>query len=203
MLRPLCAIALLLMGACNDDFLLPREEADGDQIDEILALTPDTTAGESSFTSRCSGCHNADGTAAIGPSLSEWLAANDDAATLTVIIEGQGAMPAFNLESQELADILGWMKENFAGDQPDPALTLPGDVTAGETVFVDNCSSCHNINGDAGPIGSSMAAWVPMHEPADALEVLREGRAPMPSFNSLSDQELANVLAWLFETFGA
>jgi mono/diheme cytochrome c family protein len=205
MLRSLILCAALALSACNDDFLLKAETADDSVIEEVLALTPVIADGEASFTSRCSGCHNTDGSANIGPSLSEWIGTATDEETLTVIIEGINGMPSFRLEPQELADILGWMKDAFGGEPAqDPALTLTGDPATGATVFSDNCAVCHNSNGDPGPVGTSMRAWVSTNPKDSTLDALREGRPPaMPSFDSLEDQALADLLAWLYDTFGS
>lgn len=82
--------------------------------DAALSLTGDATAGETTFDARCESCHNADGSAKIGPSLAAWMDAEDDATTLATIRQGVpgGLMPAYDgtLTDQQLADLLAFLR---------------------------------------------------------------------------------------------
>jgi mono/diheme cytochrome c family protein len=75
-----------------------------------------------------------------------------------------------------------------------------GDPTAGQRTFATSCNSCHpGANAGIGPAlhGPQFSARYP-DETAIAA-VIRQGKGGMPGFSagSLSDQDLANVVAYL------
>lgn len=73
-------------------------------------------------------------------------------------------------------------------------LALEGDATAGETLFADNCASCHGADatGGSGPDLTSEE----MGE--EAVGVILDGEEDMPAFaDSLADQDIADILAWI------
>ena len=80
--------------------------------------------------------------------------------------------------------------------QADDILALEGDATNGEAVFSANCASCHGADGTGGSgpnligeAGEDDAEWV---------EIILGGEDTMPAFvDVLTDQEIADVLAWL------
>ena len=74
-------------------------------------------------------------------------------------------------------------------------LSLTGDPTSGETVFADNCASCHAADGTGGA-GPNLTQTSFQDEYVD---LILNGEDSMPSFSSLSDQEIADMLAWLDE----
>ena len=75
----------------------------------------------------------------------------------------------------------------------DAVLGLEPDATAGAVVYADECERCHGPDG-TGPIGKDLTVYVPDHD--DETIVLRILRGPedMPSFETLEDQQLADVL---------
>lgn len=92
------------------------------------------------------------------------------------------------------------------GGTIDPArieaiLALPGDVTAGEAVFA-RCAaaSCHGPDGNSGS-GSPLSDEVPDLSDEGLVDVVLGGEEAMPP-QALTDQEMADVLAYLRETFG-
>ena len=64
--------------------------AKDDRITTILALTGDTTAGETVYSTNCTGCHGADATGGSGPSLVAAFAEGEDEEMLDYIINGDG-----------------------------------------------------------------------------------------------------------------
>jgi mono/diheme cytochrome c family protein len=81
-----------------------------------------------------------------------------------------------------------------------PASTAGGDAAAGQQVFAAKCNSCHpNANAGIGPAvhGAQFAQRYP--DDAPLLAVIRQGKGGMPPFpaGSLSDQDLANVVAYM------
>lgn len=84
----------------------------------------------------------------------------------------------------------------------DDILALNPDEAAGATVFGSTCGSggCHGADGSSGP-APSLAAKVPDYGDAGLTCALLTGPGGMPSQASLSDQELADVLAYVGATF--
>ena len=79
------------------------------------------------------------------------------------------------------------------GDQA-PADDGEGAATEGETVFTDNCGSCHTLSaaGTSGSIGPNLDDT---SLDASAIEgIVEDGTASMPAFgDALSEEEIAAV----------
>ena len=85
-----------------------------------------------------------------------------------------------------------------SGKQVDDILALTGDATNGATVFSANCASCHGADGKGGS-GPNLLSEVG-EEQAEFVDTIIGGEDVMPAFgDTLSDQEIADVLAWLEE----
>ncbi len=77
----------------------------------------------------------------------------------------------------------------------------------GAAVFQQNCVSCHNKQpGDTTPFGppnlhgifSSKPLVTPPVTPAQATDVIKKGKAPMPAFGSiLTDAQISDLIAYL------
>jgi mono/diheme cytochrome c family protein len=77
----------------------------------------------------------------------------------------------------------------------DTIVGLTGDSTDGAVVYADNCASCHGADATGGTERGITGA--PDEEVA---EVVLNGEESMPSFaDTLSDQDIADVIAWLAE----
>lgn len=90
-----------------------------------------------------------------------------------------------------------------AGDRTTAILSLTGDVSHGRVVYeaaLCASSACHGDDGRSGA-APSLAEQVPLRTDEEVLEVLLNGKGSMPPQDSLSDQDLADVFAWLRETF--
>lgn len=90
-------VSLLLAGCATDS-----------QVTDILALTGDTTAGETLFADNCASCHGADATGGSGPDLT---GEGMDEEAVSVILDGEEDMPSFSadLADQDIADIIAWV----------------------------------------------------------------------------------------------
>lgn len=85
------------------------------RVDDVLALTGDTTAGETSYTSLCASCHEADGMGGDAyPDLTAFVAAESEGELVEAMLEGPGSMPVFdNQDDQVLADITAYVFATF------------------------------------------------------------------------------------------
>jgi mono/diheme cytochrome c family protein len=87
------------------------------------------------------------------------------------------------------------------GGSSSSSSTAPtGDATAGKTAYASlPCAGCHGENAEGG-VGPKLAG---MQESWDRFQsTVRNGREEMPKFGTdvVSDQQLADVYAWLTST---
>jgi mono/diheme cytochrome c family protein len=81
----------------------------------------------------------------------------------------------------------------------DDILALDGDAVAGADVYDSNCATCHGINGEGGS-GPSMSNVANMSESA-IVDVVLTGKESMPSFDTLEDQQIADLLEYIVTTY--
>ena len=79
-----------------------------------LELDGRISCGEEVFLNRCAGCHgeNGEGTAQ-GQVLDDHIDAHDDETLLFSIQFGEGNMPPQNLQPQDAADVLAFIRDAF------------------------------------------------------------------------------------------
>jgi mono/diheme cytochrome c family protein len=82
------------------------------------------------------------------------------------------------------------------GSRVDDILSLTGDATNGATVYADNCAACHAADGSGG-IGPSLQGEASEEGGEEVVEVVLYGEDSMPAFPELTDQEVADLLAFL------
>ncbi len=80
------------------------------------------------------------------------------------------------------------------------ALELEGDATRGAQLFELRCEVCHGENGAGGSQGIDLGEHVRHHSDRELVRLMANGAGRMPS-PGLSDQEIADVLAFLRATF--
>jgi len=113
MRRILLAAAILTFApACTE------AEEENPDTDAILALSGDTANGKVAYDKSCANCHKADGSGDASlnyPSLAEHAKHESDGEIVTVILDGEEAMPAFraSLSDQEVADILAYIRAEW------------------------------------------------------------------------------------------
>ncbi|MEM9458924.1 MAG: c-type cytochrome [Myxococcota bacterium] len=93
--------------------------------------------------------------------------------------------------------------EGGGGDRNASIKALTGDVSAGETVFSGsgcNSTACHGADGDSGPSAPRLTDVVGMRTDDELINSVLDGRGNMPP-QSLEDQQMADVLAWLRDSF--
>lgn len=177
-------------------------------------------SGRATFATYCSQCH---GSGANGvedgngyPNLldDDWLWGGDITAITTTITHGirneedpdarWSQMPAFGddyLADDEITNVVAYVG-SLSG------LDFEGDVTAGETVFMDNCAACHTESGMGdraqGAPNLTDAIWL-YGSSAQAIETsVRQGPfGVMPSWNTrLDDAQVKAVAAYVHQLGG-
>lgn len=92
----------------------------------------------------------------------------------------------------------------------DDILALTPDVTNGQALYGDECSLCHSADGTGG-IGTNFVAELAEH--ADELDEEKEewtgvvldgidGTTMAAYSANYTDQEIADIMGYIFETFG-
>ncbi len=73
----------------------------------------------------------------------------------------------------------------------------------GATVYSDECSICHGDDG-AGSVGPSLIDEIRTKTDDEIEDIVREGRSGMPPLDDedITDEELADLIAYLRATFG-
>jgi len=120
-MRWMLALSLLTVAACDDGGdngdtdTTDSGEACTEQIDCVLELTADSTAGESVYTANCVACHAADGTGGVGSDLTANASALSTREIAEIVIGGQGSMAGFGstLSDQEIADVTAYVETSF------------------------------------------------------------------------------------------
>ena len=72
----------------------------------------------------------------------------------------------------------------------------------GQTVFASSCGigACHGSDGDSGP-APNLSTIAPGRSDTQLAEIVNCGAGNMPAQASLSDQQVADVVAYVQETF--
>ncbi|MCK6515705.1 cytochrome c [Myxococcota bacterium] len=111
----LIAFTLAFTAACGDKDTGTDSGGDSNsEVDAILALTGDATAGGTTFANTCAACHGADGASGYAANLVEEIPEKDDAFIVDIVINGDGGgMPAQDLSDQEVADVLAYVRATF------------------------------------------------------------------------------------------
>lgn len=87
---------------------------DNNQDSDPLSLVGDQECGARVYTQSCSICHMDDGSGGnSGKRLEGKMDLFDDAVLVSIITSGQGTMPPISISSQETADVIVFLRENF------------------------------------------------------------------------------------------
>lgn len=123
---------------------------------------------------------------------------------------GRRGMPLFVVSSAllfvaMLAAIIVFAREDEEEGEraaEPPAATAEGDPQAGERIFAAQaCGSCHTLQaaGTSGTIGPDLDQLAPGRDAI--VEQVTNGGGGMPAFgNTLSEQEIRDVAAYVFES---
>ncbi len=84
-------------------------------------------------------------------------------------------------------------------DRVDDILALDGDAAAGDAVYAAECSACHGAAGEggSGPAMSEVAG----EGAAEIVEVVLNGDGDMPAFPEIPDQDIADLVAYILDTY--
>ena len=100
-----------------EDVTEPQEDPCGwqeNQGADPLSLIGDESCGAQVYAQSCSICHMEDGSGGnSGKRLSGRMELFDDATLVDIIVRGQGTMPPIAISSQETADVVVFLRENF------------------------------------------------------------------------------------------
>lgn len=82
----------------------------------------------------------------------------------------------------------------FACDPGSAISAADGDAASGETIFADNCASCHGAAAE----GGSGPAIAGASDSSSNIDIVLNGEESMPAFvDSLSDQDISDIFAYL------
>jgi len=220
MFRHLCfctALAAILSSGCGAPHGQPGKGS------EVLAPNEILEFG-TLYAENCAGCHGGEGRggAAIALANPVYLAIADDAAIRKVIANGvRGtAMPAFaesagGMLSDAQIDVITkgirsrWSRQGVLDTATAPSYVPKsvGDGQRGEAAYKTYCESCHGSSGKGGRKGSAITddSFLALVSDQGLRTIVITGR---PEFGApdwrgnvpgkpMSDQEVADVVAWL------
>ena len=80
---------------------------------------------------------------------------------------------------------------------------IAGDAVTGEPLYIDNCSTCHGVDGLGGTVDHAIVESSDghghSHGDGQIIRRILNGGGGMPAFDSLSNQEIADIIAHLHE----
>lgn len=129
-----------------------------------LAQAPEIEKGSAIFAASCGigYCHGKQGAASRGPRLAGRKFDRDY--LLKVVTEGAGSgnMPSFAklYSKSEIASVVAYIL-SLSGSlppTPDPRPPTPAAGAAGESIFRERCSPCHQYQGKGGDVGPDLTA---------------------------------------------
>ena len=96
--------------------------------------------------------------------------------------------------------------EEPANPRVDAVTKLTGDVTAGQMVFSQLCgtAACHGPDGNTPgtPQTVKFSDRIPEMDDRGIADTVLSGLRTMPAQSQLTDQQVADVVAYVLETFG-
>ncbi len=176
------------------------------------------------YAQNCSACHGADGRGGAAISLADpvYLAIADDASIRKAAANGVPgtSMAAFAqnaggmLTDKQIDVITGGMLAHWARpgildgvNPPSYAAKSAGNVQQGEVAYRTFCASCHGLQGEGSPKGSSITndSFLALVSDQGLRTIVIAGRPELgaPDWRGnvpgkpMSDQEITDVVTWL------
>jgi mono/diheme cytochrome c family protein len=88
-------------------------------------------------------------------------------------------------------------------DRVDVILGLEGEIASGTSLYDEHCAGCHGADG-LGGVGTDLVEQLAILSEEDVVRTIVEGRGIMPAWGETqSDQEIADVVAYIYDAFGA
>lgn len=180
---------------------------------DVPDVSGDVHRGEQRYTAQCSGCHGDDGKGrtdvarALLPAPADLSAFDYSPASLAGILRhgvAGTAMPAWrDFNEQQLADVMAYVRtlhSPVSSPKAEPAL-----LAHGATLYAQQCTSCHGVEGDGQGPASVVFAPRPFSfqyltpAPDEIERVLRDGIAgsAMPAFPGLTDADRKALAAYV------
>ncbi|WP_218081987.1 c-type cytochrome [Anthocerotibacter panamensis] len=107
----LITVVLLLGGAVAIALTVNAPHPDP-YVASVMTLQGDGAQGRIIFENNCSGCHGLDAKGEVGPSLMKVSQRRSDTQLITQVVSGKTPpMPSFQLEPQQMADLLEYLKK--------------------------------------------------------------------------------------------
>jgi cytochrome c oxidase cbb3-type subunit 3/ubiquinol-cytochrome c reductase cytochrome c subunit len=198
----LACFALLCAPGC-EPWGKPHEEADPTKTTEFAPL----------FAQNCAGCHGENGKQGPGRILNDpiyqaWVPED----TLRHIVEyGRPgtAMPPWALAQggplgpSQVTALVEGMRKNWAnpaalhGALPAYADDKTGDVDNGKKLFLRNCFACHGPGAKVGLVTDPSYLSLTTNQNLRTAIVVGRPDLGMPDFHGMSDQNLADLVAYL------
>ncbi len=195
----------------------------GDGAGPTWCSNPYIEHGRNNARTNCIGCHQHGGsTVAVDVDADGTL----DPLDLDAVIEDEGHFPLTSRKQirdvfpadylysiNRVDDFSGMMASevsffdgsdrNMVQARIDHVLSLDGDADAGHQEFLARCATCHGETGEGNGWAPSLYNRVPNRDDASLVQTLILGRGDMPVWGDvLSDQQIADVLAFARATFG-
>jgi ubiquinol-cytochrome c reductase cytochrome c subunit len=163
--------------------------------------------GRRLFEQGCSDCHGFDakGIAGVAPDLHGVGAISADFYLRT------GRMPLDDPHDEplrsdspydqgEIAALVAYVG-SLGGPGVPPAIDTAGaDVARGQELFTENCAGCHQVVGQGGIRPGAVAPDLRASTPLDVAEAVDEGPYVMPTFKRLTDDDVADIAAYVTYT---
>ncbi len=89
----------------------PEQDAEDNSYDPTLI--GNIESGRDVFLTYCADCHGDDGQSGDAPRLSGEVPDKDDETLWKIIVEGEDDMPSVDLDSQQVADVIAWLRSIF------------------------------------------------------------------------------------------
>ncbi len=169
----------------------------------------------------CQACHQIYGFGGfLGPDLTNMIARAPDEDWTYILTEGRKQMPAYHFDERERAVMIAFLTEiNETGTGVPRFTSLKDDVdvdylvgdyleatnrTAGEAVLRGEeqvrdkaCNECHSQLAVEGQGANDLTLALSRRSPEYIRTILKEGKAVMPPFEFLTDEQVGDILAYL------
>jgi quinol---cytochrome-c reductase cytochrome c subunit len=200
-LAPVAGVALLLVAPGLGRGL--GQASGGAQA--AASLSPLAAEGRSLFVAGCSSCHGfqARGIRGVAPSLrgvggqaADFYLSTGRMPLTAPELQPQRSPPAYS--PAQIAALDAYI-QSFGGP-PVPSVSTAGrSLSAGQRLYADNCSGCHQATARGGMVTGAFVPSLLQATPREVVEAARIGPYLMPSFGpgTLSDSDMAAIARYI------